>query len=575
MKLTAILGQVVKADGMSGAMLNEMVFVGKKRITGELIRLDCDMATILCYEDVSFLKVGDPVERSAKFMCAELGPGLIGSIFDGLQRPLKKFGTFMDTQGDCPSLDTDVKWSVYNSKSGKVAKGETIAEVKESKAIVHKVLAPCDGEAKIKDGEYSVNEVIGCVVCDGSKVDVKLLTTWSVKIPRAYREKHVPSTMLVSGQRVLDTLFPIAKGGAGAIPGGFGTGKTVTTQSIAKFCDADIIVMTLVGERGNECADVLKSFAELVDPKSGNSIMEKSVIIANTSNMPVSARIASMYLGVTIGEYYRDMGYNVLMIADSTSRWAEALREVSGCLEEMPGEEGFPVYLASYVAAFYGRAGYVDTLGCGSGSLTILGAVSPPGGDFSEPMVQATKSVVRSLWSLNPELAYSRHYPAVDWFQSYSNYDLDGCDKVMDDMRETVKKLLEREEEILSAVRLVGYESLSSEEKFVLYFADLFKKDFMQQSAMHKVDRYTSFMKQRNMLEAFLTYFESGLISIRNGDDLKDVVDKSISEKLSKMKFSEQEEFGDVAAEIEKSLLHEKEFVDYEELSERLEEEDK
>ena len=471
MKIVSVFGQVVRACGMKGARINDMVFVGKKRIIGEVIKLDSDVATILCYEDVALMKVGDIVENSGELMSAELGPGLIGSVFDGLQRPLNNMGRFLGGSFDSARLERKRKWVVKAIKKGDVREGESVAEVRESIAVRHRIRSPCDGVVEINEGEYCIDDIIGSVKNGSVKVVVRLLTKHPLRMAKKFRRKRVPSKQLVTGQRVLDTLFPVAKGGVGAIPGGFGTGKTVTMQSIAKFSDADIIIMTLVGERGNECADVLKSFAELVNPDTGESIMEKSVIIANTSNMPVSARIASVYLGATIGEYYRDMGCNVLMIADSTSRWAEALREVSGSLEEMPGEEGFPVYLASSIAEFYGRAGYVETLGGTEGSLTILGAVSPPGGDFSEPVVQATKSVVRCFWALSPELAYNRHYPAVDWLQSYSKYDIVRDDDSVDDMILTILKVLERDEDIQKTVRLVGYESLSDEDKFVLYFA--------------------------------------------------------------------------------------------------------
>ena len=537
----------------------------------KIIKLNLDVATILCYDEVSLLKVGDPVENTGKLMYAELGPGLIGTIFDGLQRPLRALDTFLGKSrgGEMQRLKRDRKWLVKAVKTGEVCKGEVIAFVRETKSIEHRILSPCDGVANVYEGEYKIDDVVGHVVGGGSKTDVKLLTTVSLKVPGKFLRKHVPSKQLVTGQRVLDTIFPIAKGGVGAIPGGFGTGKTVMMQSIAKFSDADVIIMTLVGERGNECADVLQSFAELDDSCTGQNIMEKSVIIANTSNMPVSARIASIYLGATIGEYYRDMGYNVLMITDSTSRWAEALREVSGFLEEMPGEEGFPVYLASAIASFYGRAGYVQTLGDFSGSLTILGAVSPPGGDFSEPVVQATKSVVRSFWALNPDLAYHRHYPAVDWLQSYSKYDVDENYSFAGDMREMILNVLERDEKLQNTVRLVGYDSLSDDEKFVLYFSELFKRDFLQQSAMHDVDRYTPIDKQRNMLMVFIVYYEVGMIAMRYGDSLEMIMDKEIAERISEMKFSKDDKFKGLIADIEKKILHEKEIIDYQELYER------
>jgi len=570
MKVKSVSGQVVNAKDMKGSRINDMVLVGTDKYVGEIIRLNSDIATILCYDEVKMLKVGDLVENTGEQMHAILGPGLIGNIFDGLQRPLKSMSQFLSGAGMISRLDERKEWKVVNSRKGDVKKGEIIAEVNESLSVVNKILAPCEGICDIKEGDYKINDCIGKV----GSMEVKLSFPHPLHKSFDYREKHVPSETLVTGQRVLDSMFPVAKGGAGAIPGGFGTGKTVLTQSIAKFSDVDIIVMTLVGERGNECADVLKSFAELKDPKSGRSIMEKSVIIANTSNMPVSARIASIYLGATIGEYYRSMGYDVLMIADSTSRWAEALREVSGSLEEMPGEEGFPVYLASSVASFYGRAGFVETLGCGEGSLSILGAVSPPGGDFSEPVVQATKSVVRAFWGLNPELAYHRHYPAVDWFLSYTNYEIEE-DHHLSDMRLVIKKMLEKDEEIQSTVRLVGYESLTDTDKFILRFAEIFKRDFLQQSAMHEIDRFTTEKKQKSMLEVFVTYYESGIIALKHGDALNSILDADLINLISSMKFYEKDEFPDIIAMIEKKVLNENEPLSFEELEERYEDENK
>ena len=575
MKIVSVFGQVVKACGMRGARINDMVFIGKKRIIGEVIKLDSDVATILCYEGVSLMKVGDCVENSGELMSAELGPGLIGSIFDGLQRPLNNMDCFLGGSFDTARLGRDKRWVVKTLEKGEVREGEPVAVVQESKAVAHNILSPCDGVVEIKEGEYCIDDVIGYVKKGSVSVDVKLLTKHPLRMAKKFRRKHVPSKQLVTGQRVLDTLFPVAKGGVGAIPGGFGTGKTVTMQSIAKFSDADIIIMTLVGERGNECADVLKSFSELVNPDTGESIMEKSVIIANTSNMPVSARIASVYLGATIGEYYRDMGYDVLMITDSTSRWAEALREVSGSLEEMPGEEGFPVYLASSIAAFYGRAGYVETLGGTEGSLTILGAVSPPGGDFSEPVVQATKGVVRCFWALSPELAYNRHYPAIDWLQSYSKYDIVLDDGLIDEMRLTVLKVMEKDENIQNTVRLVGYESLSDEDKFVLYFAEIFKNGFLQQSAMHDIDRYTPLEKQKTMLMTFLSYYEAGIIALKHRDSLEKIKNKDIVEKLLLLKFSDTGGANRLVSDIEKKLLHESEFIEYGELYEKFKEAEK
>ncbi|MCK4927807.1 MAG: V-type ATP synthase subunit A, partial [Candidatus Aenigmarchaeota archaeon] len=412
-KISRIAGHIIEAKDLKDASMNSKVLIGKQNLIGEIIKLKNNTSIIQVFEDTDTLKIGDEVESLNTQITATLGPGLLGMVYDGLQRPLNIMDDFIAKGIKTEPLDTKKKWKLKKIKDGEVKKGDIIAEVKETKNITHKIFAPEDGKIIIKEGEYTIDQPFGKI----NKEPIKMKTFWPVNTPRPVKEKLTPKQNLITGQRVIDTMFPIAKGGAAAIPGGFGCGKTVTMQMIAKYADADIVIMALVGERGNECADVLSSFPNITDIKTKRSIMERSIIIANTSNMPVSARISSIYLATAIGEYYRDMGYNVLLITDSTSRWAEAVREISGMLEEMPGDEGYPAYLASRISSFYERSGAVTTLNKTQGTLTIMGAVSPPGGDFSEPVVQATKSIVRCFWALNSDLAYRRHYPAIDWLQ--------------------------------------------------------------------------------------------------------------------------------------------------------------
>lgn len=556
-----IVGGIAEAAGMRGCRMFDQALVGREKLVGEVIKLADDRAVIQVFEDTSGLKIGEPVESTGRPLQAWLGPGLVGSVLDGIQRPLNKLGSLIE-RGERPqALDTKKKWDVRIVKKGEVRKGEVIAEAQETEAVVYKVLAPSGGTFEAKSGKYRLEDAIGTLKAGRKSRKITLLEKRSIHDRPEYARKITPTDRLVTGQRVLDTLFPVAKGGSAGLPGGFGSGKTVLTQTIAKWADADIVVMALVGERGNEAADVLTSFPKIVNKKTGGSIMDKSIIIANTSNMPVAARISSIYLAASIGEHYRQMGYNVLLIADSTSRWAEALREVSGKLEELPGEEGYPVYLASMLAAFYERAGLVENLDGSRGSLTIMGAVSPPGGDFSEPVTQATKGLVRCFWALEAELAYRRHYPAVDWLQSYSGYaeqlaaSEGGGLEGHAGLRRQALRLLQREKELEKVVRLVGYDSLPDSEKFLLRVAGLFRENFLQQGAFHEVDGYCSLKKQHEMLKTFITFYDAGVVAIRHGRELAEVLDRRLIESMARMKFEKKEEFEELRKQIKDVLL--------------------
>ncbi|MEA2004018.1 MAG: V-type ATP synthase subunit A [archaeon] len=569
-KITRIAGHIIEAENLKDASMNSKVLIGKQKLIGEIIKLKEETSIIQVFEDTDSLKVGDNVESLNSQITATLGPGLLGMVYDGLQRPLNIMDDFIAKGTKTEPLDTKRKWKIKKIKDGEVKKGDLIAETKETENITHRIFAQEDGKASIKEGEYTIDQPFGNI----NKEPITLSSHWPVHTPRPIKEKLTPKENLITGQRVIDTMFPIAKGGAAAIPGGFGCGKTVTMQMIAKFADADIVIMALVGERGNECADVLTSFPKITDIKTKKSIMERSIIIANTSNMPVSARISSIYLATAIGEYYRNMGYSVLLIADSTSRWAEAVREISGMLEEMPGDEGYPAYLASKIALFYERSGSVTTLNGKEGSLTIMGAVSPPGGDFSEPVVQATKSIVRCFWALDSDLAYRRHYPAIDWLESYSHY-IENLKKANDEnyedwseLRDQMTELLQKERELEKVVRLVGYEGLEDKDKFLLKVSELFRENFLQQSAYHKTDMYCSFKKQYEMLKIFVIYYEMGIIALEHDKTLEDILNPKLTEKISRMKTDDKEDFGKLERETEEHLLGKKDIIDLDDLLE-------
>ncbi len=571
-KITRIAGHIIEAKDLENAKMNSKVLIGKQKLIGEIIKLENGKAIIQAFEDTDGLKIDDLITSVGTQITATLGPGLIGSIFDGLQRPLKDMDKFIEKGISKDPLNQKTIWTLKKLKEGKIKKGDIIAEVKETGNITHKIFATDTGIAKIKSGDYTVKDIFGTLKTKEKTIKLTMQTTWPVYTKRPYKEKYTPQDTLITGQRVIDTMFPIAKGGCAAIPGGFGCGKTITTQMIAKFADADIVIMALVGERGNECADVLSSFPKIKDKKTGKSIMERSIIIANTSNMPVSARISSIYLATTIGEYYRDMGLNVLLITDSTSRWAEAIREISGMLEEMPGDEGYPAYLASKISSFYERSGIVKTMNDNNGSLTIMGTVSPPGGDFSEPVVQATKSITRCFWALRSELAYQRHYPAIDWLESYSHYTDDlklKNDDTYDDwseLRDLLMTILQNEKELEKIVRLVGYDGLADKDKFLLKVAELFRENFLQQNAFHDVDMYCTFNKQYEMLKIFVIYYEMGLLALEHDKELKDILNPTLIEHIAGMKFEKRDEFGALGRKIEETLLGKTNKIDLDDL---------
>jgi V/A-type H+-transporting ATPase subunit A len=529
----------------------DVVKVGQAALVGEIIKLKEDQATVQVYEDTSGLKVGDPVVSQEASLVVELGPGLLGSIFDGIQRPLPVLfdlhGPFIPRGVEASALDRRRKWKFTSAKKpgDRVSSGDIIGVVKETASIEHRIMVPPNQSGIIKslsDGEYTVDQVIGYL---DNGFELKMSYLWPVRKARPYKQKLDPDTPLVTGQRIFDTFFPIPKGGAAIIPGGFGTGKTVTEQTLAKWADADIIVYVGCGERGNEMTEVLKEFPELVDPKTGNLLMDRTILIANTSNMPVAAREASIYTGITLAEYYRDMGYDVAMMADSTSRWGEALREVSGRLEEMPGEEGYPAYLATRLAHFYERAGRVKTLGSEErvGSITAIGAVSPPGGDFSEPMTQNSLRITGAFWALDTNLAHRRHFPAINWIKSYSLY-LSSIQKYYNqklsdkagDLRQQAMEILQKEAELQEIVQLVGPDALPESERALLEVARMFREDFLQQFAFSEVDAFCPLEKQIAMLEAIITFHQSTQEALRRGVPLKNILSIPQKEQIARMK---------------------------------------
>ncbi len=533
--------------------MHEMVAVGKERLRGEIIRIEKDTAIIQVYENTSGLKPGEEVIGTGRPLSVELGPGLIGSIYDGIQRPLtilkKQTGMFIRRGIEASALPRDKRWHfIPQVKAGDVVHGgETLGVVVESALIKHKILVPPNIQGKIFDiadeDEYTVEETIATIKINGETRALKMFHTWPVRRPRPYRRRLPPKIPLITGQRVIDTFFPIAKGGSAAIPGGFGTGKTITQQQLAKWSDADVIIYVGCGERGNEIVDILSTFPELSDPRSGKPLMERTIIIANTSNMPVAAREASIYTGVTIGEYYRDMGYHVALMADSTSRWAEALREISGRLEEMPAEEGFPSYLPTRLGEFYERAGAVETLGGEIGSLSIIGAVSPPGGDFSEPVTTHTKRFVRVFWALDKELADARHYPAINWILSYSEYVEEISEwwsekigKEWRKYRNEAMKILQRENELKEIVKLVGPEALPDSQRLILEVARMLRVGFLQQNALDPVDTYSIPLKQFKMLKIIIDFYEEARKIIEKGVPIFRVLQLPIIAEIMRMK---------------------------------------
>ena len=555
-KIISINGPVILAKGEADFAMHDMVFVGNKKLLGEVIKLEKDIATIQVYENTSGLKIDELVISSYNQLSVTLGPGLLGNIFDGIQRPLKEIkeisGDFIERGITVDKLSTKKKWlfKPLINVSEKVEAGNIIGETKETEAIIHKIMIPNNVSGEVieivSEGEHAINEVV-CKVRDSKNVihEITMTQEWPIRIGRPYIQRLPNTELFITGQRVLDSLFPMAKGGTAMIPGGFGTGKTMLQHQLAKWSNADIIVYIGCGERGNEMTDVLDEFQSLVDPKSGRPLIERTVLIANTSNMPVAAREASIYTGLTIAEYYRDMGYDVAIMADSTSRWAEALREISGRLEEMPAEEGYPSYLPSRLSEFYGRAGMVKNSNGTVGSVTIIGAVSPQGADFSEPVTQNTKRFVHCFWGLNRELAYSRHYPAVNWNISYSEY----IDQLQDwyenelpikflDYRQKIVKLLEEENELLEIAKVVGQDVLSDDKKLVLETCKAIRIGFLQQNAMSEIDRFVPLQKQYLMMESIIQLYDLSNQLIEKSIPISKIKELELFEEYIKLKLN-------------------------------------
>ncbi|MBO5060099.1 MAG: V-type ATP synthase subunit A [Clostridia bacterium] len=570
-----VSGPLVVAEGMQDANMYDVVYVSRHKLIGEIIEIHEDRASIQVYEETSGLGPGEKVISAGMPLSAELGPGLIGSIYDGIQRPLKeiekKAGTNLKRGVSVPALDRDKKWEFTPKKQDGefVSQGEVIGEVQESGAVLHKIMVPPGVSGKIvriKGGEFTVTDTV-CELEEeeGKRHELSLMQKWPVRKGRPYSKKLPPDVPLVTGQRVIDTLFPIAKGGVGTVPGPFGSGKTVVQHQLAKWADADIVVYIGCGERGNEMTDVLNEFPEIRDPKTGKTLMERTILIANTSDMPVAAREASIYTGITIAEYFRDMGYSVVLLADSTSRWAEALREMSGRLEEMPGEEGYPAYLAGRLAGFYERAGRIDAF-CGEeGALTIVGAVSPQGGDISEPVTQATLRIVKVFWGLDSELAYRRHFPAINWLKSYSLY-LDRMKPWYEQntaadwtsFRERFMRLLQEEAELEEIVKLVGMDALAKSDRLKLEMARTIREDYLHQNAFHEEDTYTSLAKQFIMMKLMLTFYDMAEDAIEQGVGIEQIMSLEARERVGRIKYLPQqdceEELGDIVSALKTEL---------------------
>jgi V/A-type H+-transporting ATPase subunit A len=577
-KIVRISGPVIEADGMRGAKMYDVVKVGEQNLIGEIIRLDKDNAIIQVYEDTVGLKPGEQVISTDMPLSVELGPGLLTNIYDGIQRPLPqikdKTGDFIERGVEVPALDRKKKWHFKPlAKAGdKVYGCDVIGEVQETSIILHKIIVPPDIKGKIltisKEGDYTVADKIAVVSTDKGDKRLQMMQKWPVRKLRPIAKKYDPTMPLITGQRIIDTFFPVAKGGTAAIPGGFGTGKTVMLHQLAKWSDAQVVIYVGCGERGNEMTDVLREFPELEDPKSGEPLMNRTVLIANTSNMPVAARDASVYTGITIAEYYRDMGYDVALMADSTSRLAEAMREISGRLEEMPGEEGYPAYLASRLAEFYERSGRVKLLGSKvrEGSVSVMGAVSPPGGDFSEPVAQNTLRIVKVFWALDADLADRRHFPSINWLKSYSLY-LDeiqswwnkeiGKDWLK--LRNRAMALLQKESELQEIVKLVGPDALPPRERALLESARMIREDFLQQSAFHEVDTYCPGKKQYEMLRLTLKFSDKIQEAINKNVHMDDILAMKSCENLARMKTVSNKEFDKrfkvIESELDKELV--------------------
>ena len=549
-------GPVIEVMGITDAEMFELVRVGKENLTGELIKLETDSAVVQVYEDTTGIAPYDPVYGAGMQLSVELGPGMVGTIYDGIQRPLESIRQaseiYIPRGITVPSLNREKRWHFVPSVSqgDRVSGGAILGTAQETENLAHKILVPPKDEGTIEwivgEGDYTVNETIAALRTEDSQTkDLFLMHRWPIRIQRPTQSRRALDVPLITGQRVIDTLFPVAKGGTVSIPGGFGTGKTMTQQAVAKWCDADLIVYIGCGERGNEITDVLSEFPKLIDPRSGRSLMERTILIANTSNMPVSAREASIYTGITMAEYFRDQGYDVAVMADSTSRWAEALRELSGRMEEMPAEEGFPAYLPTKIAEFYERAGSMEALNGQQGSVSIIGAVSPPGGDFSEPVTQHTKRFIRCFWALDRNLANARHYPAISWLDSYSEYLNDMASWWEQEIspewladRTEIMDLLHREVRLQQVVKLVGPDALPDTQRFVLEACTLFKNAFLQQNAYDKIDTFSTIEKQAKMLHIIVTYWKRGYDAIKNGVVLTKLRKMKVYQDIVKMKFT-------------------------------------
>lgn len=571
-KIVKVSGPLIVAENLADVEMYDVVKVSDKKLIGEVIELRGDKASIQVYEETSGLKIGDEVTSTGAPLSVELGPGLIESIFDGIQRPLntlfEKSGSRIGRGIEVNSLNREKKWHfVPVAKTGdKVCAGDVLGTVQETKVVNHKILVPYGIEGEITsivgEGDYTVDGVVAKV----GKTELTMMQKWPVRRGRPYKNKLSPDLPMVTGQRVIDTLFPLAKGGVAAVPGPFGSGKTIVQHQLAKWADADIIVYIGCGERGNEMTDVLHEFPELSDPRTGEPLMKRTVLIANTSDMPVAAREASIYTGITIAEYFRDMGYTVAIMADSTSRWAEALREMSGRLEEMPGEEGYPAYLSSRLAEFYERAGIVKVLGSGDtvGAISAIGAVSPPGGDLSEPVSQATLRIVKVFWGLSASLAYKRHFPAIDWLTSYSLYDdkLEEwyVDNVADDFnaqKAELRFVLQEESQLNEIVRLVGMDALGARDRLTMETAKSIREDYLHQNAFHEVDTYTSLNKQYKMMKLILGFYHTALDALEQGVELKDILNLPVREQIGRSKYIEEahiDRFDEIQRNIKKEI---------------------
>jgi len=565
-KIVKVAGPLVVAENMEDSRMFDIVYVSDKKLMGEIIELNEDLASIQVYEETEGIGVGEPVYQSGEPLTVELGPGMIQSIYDGIQRPLndiyEKAGDFISRGITAAALNREKKWKFepLAKKGDIVGHGDFLGYVDETETVKHYIMVPggVSGEIKsIEAGEFTVEDVVAVIKSENGDTEVTMMQKWPVRKPRPYLNKLSPDMPLFTGQRIIDMLFPIAKGGTACIPGPFGSGKTVIQHQLAKWADAEIIVYIGCGERGNEMTDVLMEFPELVDPKSGVPLMKRTVLIANTSNMPVAAREASVYTGITIAEYFRDMGYSVALMADSTSRWAEAMREISGRLEEMPGEEGYPAYLGARLASFYERAGMVNCLTTTGeqrkGALSVIGAVSPPGGDLSDPVVQATLRVVKVFWSLEAHLAYSRQFPAISWLNSYSLYIENIRDYITEkvhedyfDLRAEAMKILEKESELEEIVRLVGIDALSGQDRLILLTARMIREDFLHQIAYHEIDTYSSVEKQYKMMSVIIYFYNQADRYLKMNVDIRDIENMKVKDKIARMKYVKDKDIDEI-----------------------------